>query len=414
MRKKRTIKITVERTIMCSTLTMVMVFSLFAAQSAYAEEAEEPPAAAVQTQSPPPATTTKPTVDGLKNELSNVREDLDQAKGEYDAAVKELKELETKIAILEEQIRIKEGEIETTQGQIEENDALLVRLWDQIAELDNEIIDHNSALNQRLRIMYQTSDHSMLAVLLGSESFVDFLTNLEMVRRIHESDKAFLEELEEKLNLVESKKDQAQQIEMMLESQRAALQTQKDLLDEDKAALAIAQQRVKEIRDKAAAEIARLEEESKRIQQELLNMTSKWGDYHGGAMAWPVLGPVTSGYGNRVHPITGRWTMHTGIDIGIPYGTPVHAGNAGVVIYSGWNSGGYGYLVMIDHGVDTNGNMIVTMYAHNQSNAVGVGSIVNRGDIIAYAGSTGMSNGPHVHFEVRVNGAPTNPMGWLG
>ena len=402
----------------CIILVMVMVFSLFAMPGAYAEEAAEPPASAEQNQVQQPqqaaTTTTKPTVDGLKNKLSDVREDLDQAKGEYDAAVKELKELETRIAILEEQIRIKEEEITVTQGQIEENDALLVRLRGQIEELDSEIYDHNSALNQRLRIMYQTSDHSMLAVLLGSESFVDFLTNLEMVRRIHECDKAFLEELEIKLNMVESKRDQAQQIENMLESQRAALQAAKELLDQDKAALAAAQQRVKEIRDKAAAEIARLEEESKRIQQELLNMTSQWGDYHGGAMAWPVIGPVTSGYGNRVHPITGRYAMHTGIDIGIPYGTPVHAGNAGVVIFSGWNSGGYGNLVMIDHGVDANGVMIVTMYAHNQSNAVGYGSIVNRGDIIAYAGSTGMSNGPHVHFEVRANGSPTNPMGWLG
>jgi murein DD-endopeptidase MepM/ murein hydrolase activator NlpD len=406
MRKKRTTK----RTIIYTAFAMMMVFSLLAMPGVYAEEAEVPVAVVAEQ----PQTTTKSTVDGLKSELSNVREDLDQAKGEYDAAVKELKELETQIAILEEQIRVKEGEIEITQGQIEENDALLERLWAQIAELDNEIFDHNSALNQRLRIMYQTSDNSMLAVLLGSESFVDFLSNLEMVRRIHESDKAFMEELEVKLNLIESKRDQAQQIEIMLESQREELQTQKDQLDADKAALAAAQQRVKEIRDKAAAEIARLEEESKRIQQELLNMTSQWGDYRGGAMAWPVLGPVTSGYGNRIHPITGRWTMHTGIDLGIPYGTPVHAGNAGVVIFAGWNSGGYGNLVMIDHGVDENGNMIVTMYAHNQSFAVSVGSIVNRGDIVAYAGSTGMSNGPHVHFEVRVNGTPTNPMGWLG
>ena len=395
---------------------LVALSSLLAMPGAYAQEGETPaqgtetPAQDTET----PQKTKAATVDDLKSDLSNVRSELDDAKGEYDAAVKELKELESQIAILEDQIRTKEEEISVTQGQIEENDALLEQLWERINELDIEIFDHGSALNQRLRIMYETSDNSMLAVLLGSESFVDFLTNLEMVRRIHESDKAFMQELEIKLNEIETKRDMAQEIERMLESQRAALQQQKDLLDADKAALAAAQQRVKEIRDKAAEEIRRLEEESKRIQQELLNMTSQWGDYHGGAMAWPVFGPITSPFGMRIHPITGRPTMHTGIDIGCSYGTPVHAGNEGVVIFAGWNSGGYGNLVMIDHGVDTNGNMIVTMYAHNSGFAVSVGSIVGRGDIIAYAGSTGNSTGTHVHFEVRANGSPTNPMGWLG
>ena len=401
------------------TLALLITLStLLSMPGVYAEDTETPapeaPAAEASAAEAPSSTDKSATVNDLKNNLSNVRGELDTAKDQYESAVKELKDLEAKIAVLEEQIAVKEEEIAVKQGEIEENDALLAALRARIAELDIEISDHNSALNKRLRVMYQTSDNSMLAVLLGSDSFVDFLTNLEMVRRIHESDKAFMEELEIKLNEVELKRDQAQEVERTLESQRAELQQQKDQLDADQATLAGARQRVKEIRDKAAEDIRRLEEESKRIQQELLNMTSQWGDYHGGAMAWPAIGPVTSPYGWRIHPLTGRSTLHAGLDIGTPYGTPIHAGNDGVVYFSGWNSGGYGYLVMIDHGVDANGNMIVTLYAHNQSLAVGVGSIVARGDIIAYAGSTGNSTGPHCHFEVRVNGAPTNPMGWLG
>jgi len=354
------------------------------------------------------------TIDGLKDDLSNVRNNLDQAKGEYDAAVKELKDLQTKISALETQIEEKQGEIDVTQGQIDENDALLETLRQQIEELDNEITDQNSALNQRLRVMYETDDQSMLSVLLGSDSFVDFLTNLDMVQRIHQSDKDFLEELQGKLDDVESKRDQAVAIEATLTQQRADLQSQKDQLDSDKAALASAQSRVKEIRDNAAAEVKRLEEESNRIQQELSKMTSQWGDYEGGAMAWPVRGPITSPFGMRIHPITGQYIMHTGIDIGVATGTPVHAAADGIVYYAQWNTGGYGNLVMIDNGVDANGNTIVTMYAHNSSFAVSKGSVVKRGDIIAYAGSTGNSTGPHVHFEVRVNGTPVNPMNWLG
>ena len=119
-------------------------------------------------------------------------------------------------------------------------------------------------------------------------------------------------------------------------------------------------------------------------------------------MIWPVSGPVTSGFGWR----WGR--MHEGIDIAVPTGTPVAAAASGRVIYAGW-MGGYGNLVVIDHG-----GGIATAYGHNSSIAVGNGSSVSQGQTISYAGSTGHSTGPHVHFEVRVNGSPVDPLGYLG
>ena len=374
----------------------------FSAPNAYANEGADADQSASTSQS------SGSTITDLRNSLSDVKEDLDTARGEYDEAVKELKALESQIAILEELIRETEDQINTLQAQIAESNERLFILTQQIVALDLEIYDQNSALNKRLRIMYMTDEQSMLAVVLGSENFVDMMSNLEMVRRIHENDKAFLEELEKKLDDVEMKKAEAEEIERALKEKRTELQTYKDQLDADKAALAAARQRVKEIRDAAAAEIDRLEKESKRIEQELVNMTSQWGDYAGGAMCWPVIGPVTSEYGMRYHPISGRYTMHTGIDIGAPTGTPVHAGADGIVYFAGWNNGGYGNLVMID-----NGSSIVSMYAHLSGFASSAGQVVHRGEIIGYVGSTGNSTGPHLHFEVRVNGSPQNPRGWL-
>ena len=345
----------------------------------------------------------------LQGDLAGVRDELETAKGQYADAEKELKALNAQIADLEAEIAATEEEIEFTQGLIAEYNEKVFELQQHIVELDLEIGDANSSLNKRLRVMYMTDDQSVLSVLLGSESFVDFLSNMEMVRRIHESDKAFLADLKQKLDDIEVKKAEIQEVEEMLISQRTVLQEKKDKLDADKAELAIAQQRAKEIRDKVAAEIERLEEESKRIAQELVNLTSQWGDYAGGAMAWPVIGPVTAEFGMRLHPITRRWTMHNGIDIGVRSGTPIHAAADGYVYFSGWNTGGYGNLVMLD-----NGSGIVTMYAHCSSFAVKAGQVVNRGDIIAYVGTTGSSTGPHLHFEVRVKGTPQNPMGWLG
>ena len=348
-------------------------------------------------------------VDELRNNIEDVNGQLDQAKNDYDAAVAELKSLEERIAALEAQIKEKEEEIEELQAQINANSDIIFELTQQIIDLDQEVFDQNSELNKRLRMMYMTDDESMLAVLLGSENFVDFLSNIEMVRKIHESDKAFLADLEAKLDELEKKREEVRKIEEELKVQQDELETQKEQLDADKAALAAAKQRVKEIRDKAAADIDRLEAESNRLKAELANMISQWGDYFGGAMAWPVLGPITSEFGMRIHPITGRWAMHNGIDIGVPYGTAVHAGAPGIVYFAGWNGGGYGNLVILD-----NGSGITTFYAHNQSIAVYKGQVVARGDVIAYAGSTGNSNGPHVHFEVRVKGVPDNPRNWLG
>ncbi len=118
-------------------------------------------------------------------------------------------------------------------------------------------------------------------------------------------------------------------------------------------------------------------------------------------LIWPVSGPVTSPFGWR----WGR--MHEGLDIGVSYGTPIHAAASGTVIYCGWESG-YGNLTVIDHG----GNL-ATAYGHQSSIAVHCGQQVAQGDVIGYVGSTGHSTGPHLHFEVRVNGAPVDPMGYL-
>ncbi len=133
------------------------------------------------------------------------------------------------------------------------------------------------------------------------------------------------------------------------------------------------------------------------------------GDYIGGEMQWPVPAStrVTSPFGYRIHPILGVKKLHTGIDIGVASGNTVVAANAGKVIKAAWNNS-YGYMVMVDHG-----GGIVTLYAHNSVLKVSTGDTVTRGQTVALSGSTGASTGPHVHFEVRVNGEYKNPMNYL-
>lgn len=127
----------------------------------------------------------------------------------------------------------------------------------------------------------------------------------------------------------------------------------------------------------------------------------------GGYLKWPVSGPITCGYGWRIHPVYGYRSFHTGIDIGVPMGTTVKAARYGKVIYTGWN-GAYGLVVIIDHG-----NSLATMYAHLSRTFVHAGQRVGTLQAIAASGNTGTSTGPHLHFQVEVQGNPVNPMGWL-
>ena len=126
-----------------------------------------------------------------------------------------------------------------------------------------------------------------------------------------------------------------------------------------------------------------------------------------GQLAAPVNAPITSDFGWRIHPIYGTSRLHAGTDFGVDEGTPVHAADGGVVVEAGWISG-YGYTVIIDHG-----NGMSTLYAHNSDVAVSPGQTVSKGQVVSYSGNTGGSTGPHLHFEVRINGEPTDPMGYL-
>lgn len=123
---------------------------------------------------------------------------------------------------------------------------------------------------------------------------------------------------------------------------------------------------------------------------------------------WPTAGGVASGFGQRLHPILGYYRMHSGLDIGGAQGQPIWAANEGIVIMAGWN-GGYGNTVVIQHGDSS----VTTLYAHMSGFATSVGSYVTSGQVIGYVGSTGLSTGPHLHFEVRISGSPVDPLPYL-
>ena len=201
-----------------------------------------------------------------------------------------------------------------------------------------------------------------------------------------------------------------------LEAENKRLAGLKSEADSQMAALKAKQDESKKVLDEIMADIDQYEkalkaqeaaEAAAREEIRRLTMTSSGSQttYSGGPFAWPSTSSyITSTYGTRVHPVTGQVKTHTGLDIGAASGTDIYAAAEGTVLVSGWNAGGYGNYVVIDHG-----GGLTTLYAHCSSLNVSAGQKVSRGQVIAKCGSTGMSTGPHLHFEVRQDGKAYNP-----
>ena len=277
----------------------------------------------------------------------------------------------------------------------------------------------NEDLSARLRNMYKNGSIGFVDVLMESGSFTEFLTNLDMVERIYEGDKEVLDELQKAYDEIDKKKKKVETLQAELKDSKEVAETEMKTVEKEKAKIAASNEETEkmldDLNDEADAITAKIKaEEEARKAAAAKNSggsgnsggSSSSGSSGGGRLSWPCHGTITSEQGWRVHPIFGYKKYHSGMDIGVAYGTPIKAAASGTVIMASWY-GGYGYCVIIDHG-----NGLSTLYGHNSSLHVSYGQKVSRGQTIASAGSTGYST-LHCHFEVRVNGSVTNPRNYL-
>lgn len=333
-------------------------------------------------------------------------------------------------------VRELDGAVSAQQARLDELDAQLADARARVGELDRTIQAQTKKLaiarrtyrasvkrlEARVHDLYIAGDPDLLAVVFGTESFVDLLDHVELFRRIGRQDRRIVTQVAATRNAIADarRKTQAARVEVAELAQaigdRAAeqrdvvsrLAASRDALQSAQAERRQTLDSIRSDREELLAEIEQLEKQSAalaetiRASQSIAPSSGATTAVAGsGVLRWPVSGPVTSGFGMR----WGR--MHEGIDIAVPSGTAVGAAGPGTIIYAGW-LGGYGNLVVVDHG-----NGLSTAYAHNTSFAAGVGQTVETGTIVAYSGSTGNSSGPHVHFEVRVNGSAVDPLGYL-
>ena len=362
----------------------------------------------------------------LTNQLDSIQQQVNQqnaAKADAETVIGSVSE---QLRQIEEQLRQATAELGTIKEQrvAVENDITLNER--QLAEAQKRLEGRESVFYKRVRDIYINGRLSYLDVVIGSKDFSDFANRLEVLKRIIDSDITLINEIKKERSEIEAHKQKLEADRAKLvDLEKAALAKQAEIeqkkaernvvLQKAQNDRATAMQAIEELNASSAQVSAMLKErQAARAAAAAAAAQSSGGQGASdnwvqgtGQLGWPVSGEITSPYGYRVHPIWGTTIYHSGIDIGVDEGTPVHAADGGVVVWSGW-MGGYGYAVVIDHG-----NGLSTLYGHNSELAVDEGQSVAKGQVISYAGSTGNSTGPHVHFEVRANGDPVDPMGYL-
>lgn len=318
-------------------------------------------------------------------------------------------QMQTQIQSLTKQITVAETDLSKKENAYATAQDEVVYIQGEVEAKLEELEGRQETLRNRVRSIYEEGQVNYLEVLFQSTDLSDFITRVEYMSCLVENDQEILSDIRiQKQDLDQQK---VQLVAKMNEAQdlKEQAETAKEYLDSSKEQKQVALAENKKDREELMQQIEKLEADSKALEAKIRELQkNNTGKVKGTVNTWPTSSTyITSSYGYRVHPITKQNKLHTGVDIGASYGSKIVAAGAGTVIFSGWY-GAYGNAVIIDHG-----NGISTLYGHMSSRAVAAGKTVAAGQLIGYVGSTGWSTGAHLHFEVRKDGVPTNPMAYF-
>ena len=361
----------------------------------------------------------------LTNQLSNIQQQMTNETNKKSEA-------EKTIGTVYEQLHAIQIELDTATAELKQVQAERIQLDQDITKTEAELKAAQARLQSREKVFYKrvrdiyiNGRLSYLDVVVGSKDFSDFANRMEMLKRILQSDMDLINTIKTEREEIASKKAKLEEDRAKVLELEKVAQEKQNLINQKKAERQAVLERAMNDRDTAeraynelmasSASITAMLQQRAAERAAAAAAASQGGGGGGGAtwvqgtgqLAAPVNAPITSDFGWRIHPIYGTRRLHAGTDFGVDEGTPVHAADGGVVVEAGWISG-YGYTVIIDHG-----NGMSTLYAHNSDVAVSPGQTVSKGQVVSYSGNTGGSTGPHLHFEVRINGEPTDPMGYL-
>ena len=352
-------------------------------------------------------------------DLNELQEQKNEIQSQVDEKSNELADVNEELSENLRQIQKLDENIETTEAKLEELNTKISEMEKQVNKIEKELTSvtkkynkQKDILDSRLVAMYESKDANYLDVLLSSSSISDFISTYYLLAEITSYDMDLLE-------LVDNEKKQIQEKSAEVNIQKENLEKEKSTQQKTQITLSntklLRENYISKLSEEEQAIQAQIDEYNNQIKQiedeiKSLAVTASFGeDYNGGPMQWPIYGhyKITSNYGMRVHPITGVYKLHTGVDISATIGTEFTAIAKGIVVKAEYNTA-YGNMVIIDHG-----GGVQTLYAHGSEIVAKLGQEVNAGDVVLKVGSTGYSTGPHAHFEVRINGSPVNPLDYV-
>lgn len=367
-------------------------------------------------------------LDDKRDELGSIEEQRKEADQKRRALQGDISAIQAEIARLDNQLVQQRAKVRGINDEIRETEKAITLKEQEIVETEEYLEEQTGYFESRMRAMYQRGNVGYLEVLFSATNFSDFLSRFHFLRTMLEDDVKLVEEIKEKKEFLEfekleQEKRKSRLVVLRADAVKAQSQIEADMLEQQK----LNEQLHRDVQH-TQAYINELEKASQQVERQIREILERQANQNvsrgeaTGNLAWPVpeygAGWITSPYGWRTHPISGNRAFHNGIDIGIPRtrweASPTFNGSAvnivsadgGVVIFAGGNAAsGYGRYVIVDHG-----NGVATLYAHMHRVTVQQGQAVARGQALGTVGSTGNSTGPHLHYEVRVNGQHTNPM----
>lgn len=350
--------------------------------------------------------------DDLEDQLADLQRQAEEQQAKTNEASAKVEDVSERLRQIQEELRVATAEYKEVKGQLDSVEDKISDNTELLEKTEADLKVKNKKLQKRVRDIYINGQISYVDVLFGAKDFADLMTRMDVLKRIIKHDYDLIMKVKEEKATVENTRAQLEKDKAEAEVLVADAQAKKAKVEDKESEQQVLLDQA--IYDRDTSE--RMYEEIMAASQEVANMIRRSqmssAGYSGapagaGGMIWPISGPITSEFGWRTHPIFGTARFHSGLDIGGDYGMPIYAAASGTVIYAGWISG-YGNAVIIDHG-----GGVTTLYGHNDSLNVSEGENVAQGQVIAMCGSTGNSTGPHCHFEVRENGEPVSPYGYL-
>ncbi len=360
-------------------------------------------------------------ITSLQGRLSSHKQKEQALRSEVAGYTSQIRTLEAKVGGVSLRLESLEADLALHQKRLDALNALFRLQSKRFAFLEAQYAESMRTLNRRLVDIYESDQASTLDVFLGAANVQEALDQVAFMTDIGVQDRRIATEVSEAKAQVKAARAKTKKLRTNVQSETKVISARAEQTRFVRNELLGARDQIATTKDQKLTDLSQLTAEERAAAEEIDSLQassaaltariqaaqanrgsgSASSTPSSAGLIWPASGPVTSPFGWR----WGR--MHEGIDIGASYGSAVHAAASGTVIYCGWESG-YGNLVVIDHG----GNL-ATAYGHQSSIAVTCGQQVSQGQVIGYVGSTGHSTGPHLHFEVRINGAPVDPLGYL-